>query len=797
MRAPLRPHLVPRLTACVCLSALTLAGCGVFHAAGPGGGPSSGNSATGSARVERREVDHHPPINLVIRLGDPLPALAFASAHDSGSVASVALSALLLARLQTRGITEVVSVPTESGVELAVLCTDPGAARAFIVQISAALAEPLAERDDALPLIQEHLAALRSRSFAGRAEAAVADCSGELGQLQGAALPDVRTPEGRAAVDGYRKFAFASRASAFAALGSKDFVNAAASELERAPEWPSGDAPEDPWPTSDALETDASDGPRRLMVALRVADADRALATLHALTSERATLGSRLRTFLPGYRLDRAAFQARPRGACLRVDLSLPEGDPGPTPKEAALAVNLVTEELHAAGTAAARALDENIIEPSDPRQAAARAAWRALTGRQKSSDERRFVALSVHTKERAAFAGLASAVSEFETRPPRSPLETKLRAEPGQGELWALLGSPCGTLGESNDDAGLSALALTLAARNASAGVALEPWLTADAVGLLAHAPRLPGESATEQAERVARALARALSERDTSGDALALAQGQLFAAVGGAPRPGYARLLDALSPEHSAWLEPRGTWASLSVANRDAVAAKARDLLRGPLRLAVLANEDEAQAATTAHAVERWFAPWRDDPRRCQTTAERAARSGEISLTLPEGANTEGAYVGLPFSSRLKYEREADAFSALLNDAQGPLALALNAAQLNASVHASVIGGGRVAALVLEVRATDDDARKAVLEVRRALDRLLTAQWSNEALTAAQRAAEQRALGASLDPRRRIVDLWRGAVPASSLSRNSLRAFQGALAGAAQVVVYVLHRD
>ena len=39
-----------------------------------------------------------------------------------------------------------------------------------------------------------------------------------------------------------------------------------------------------------------------------------------------------------------ALRQARARGACLRVDLSLPEGDPGLTPKEAALAVSLEPE---------------------------------------------------------------------------------------------------------------------------------------------------------------------------------------------------------------------------------------------------------------------------------------------------------------------------------------------------------------------------------------------------------------------------------------------------------------------
>ena len=663
--------------------------------------------------------------------------------------------------------------------------------------MTVALSTPIAERDPALPVIQEHLAALRSRSFAGKAEASVAECSGELGSLPGSALPDLGSAAGRAEIDGYRRFAFSSRASAFAALGSSEFVNDAADELEDVASWPSGDAAEDPWPESNSAEADGAEGARRLSVALRVADADTALASVRSLSASRGALAARLRAFLPGFGLERVTFQARPRGACVRVDLSLPDAEPGPTPKEAALAVGLVSEELRVNDSVEPRALDENIIEPSDPRQAAARAAWRALTGRQEPGPERRAVAISVHPAERAAFNGFGSVLSEFETRAPRAPLETRLRAEPGQAELWVLLGSPCGTLGESNDDAGQSALALTIAARETSADVTLEPWITPDAVGLLAHAPRRPLESASEQAERVARALARALSESNHAGDALATAQAELFRAIGGSPRPGYGRLLDALAPDHSAWLEPRGTWLSLAQANRDGVAARGREVLRGPLRVAVLANEDEAQATTAARALDRWFAPWRDDPRRCQTTPERAPRSGELTLTVPDTASTESAYLGLPFPSRLKFERESEAFVGLLNAPRGPLALALGAERINASARASIIGGGRAAALLIEIRASDEDARKATLEVRRALDRFVVGQLSNEDLASAQRAGEQRALGVSLDPRRRIVDLWRGAAAEGGLSRSSLRSFQAALSGAAQVVVYVTHRD
>ncbi len=791
MRAPLRQSLVSRWPA---LSACALsAGCHVFNSGTAGTAPGLGTGGVGS-HLERREVSDHPPINLVVRTGDPRPAVAFACAHDNGAVASVALSALLLARLRARGTQDVVSLPTQTGFALSTLCADVRAASAFMTQITAALAAPITDEDQALPEVQLHLAALVSRALTGRAEAAVAQCAGDLGQLPDAALPDLRTPAGRAELETYRAFAHNARASAFSAVGPRDFVDAAVVALGKVPEWPEGEAPVDSWPSADVVDVDAAQGQRRLSVALRVGDANAALSALPSLTAKGSALSSRLQSFLPGFTLERAVFQARPRGACVRVDLKLPDGDPAPSLREAAEAASIVSEEARAAFTPNVTALDENIIEPTDPRKAAARAAWRGVTSTQEPGRERRFVALAVHAAERPAFANLASALTEFETAPARAPLEVRVRAEAGQGELWLLLGSPCGTLGESNDDAGQSALALTLAARTSTDDVTLEPWLTSDAVGLLAHAPRKLGEAPVEQAQRVARALGRAISERDASGDALATAQSELFAAIGGSPRPALARLLDALSPEHSAWLEPRGSFASLSQANRDSVAARGRDLLRGPLRVAALGNHDEPQAAAAAHALERWLAPWRDDARRCPATTEHVARSGEIALSVTGDANMESAYLGVPFASRLKNEREAQAIAASLNRA---LAEALSAEHLDASAQASVVGGGRVGALIVEIHANDADAHRATVEARRALTRILDSPLSNEELADAQRVGDQRALGDSLDPRRRIVDLWRGASTDAPLSRSSVRAFQTMLAGSAQVVVSVTRRD
>jgi hypothetical protein len=187
------------------VSACLLQACALFQPGNPSQRNATGTSNGAPTRVQRREFSRHPPINLLVRLGDPLSAVAFASAHDSGSVASVALSALLLARLHAHGIEDVLSTPTAGGLSLAVLCADAASARAFSEQVTAALAVPVAEGDPALPAIQAALAALRARRFAGQAEATVASCSEALGLLWGTPLPDLGSAAGRAELDAYRR----------------------------------------------------------------------------------------------------------------------------------------------------------------------------------------------------------------------------------------------------------------------------------------------------------------------------------------------------------------------------------------------------------------------------------------------------------------------------------------------------------------------------------------------------------------------------------------------------------------
>src|SRR5690606_9899412 len=64
--------------------------------------------------------------------------------------------------------------------------------------------------------------------------------------------------------------------------------------------------------------------------------------------------------------------------------------------------------------------------------------------------------------------------------------LPVSFRDETGQAAIWAVLASPCGTLPESADEAGLRALTVSTLARDFDGqhGVTLEPWVSPTGVG-------------------------------------------------------------------------------------------------------------------------------------------------------------------------------------------------------------------------------------------------------------------------------------------------------------------------
>ena len=725
--------------------------------------------------------------------------MAFAVAHDLGSVASVAIAAVIEMRLRARGYVDVRTRPHGLGLTVEVLPSSAAQARAFVADVRAALAEPLAAREAGAATLKQGLLGLQAQSWLGQGDALVGACSGELGVHANAALPDPDSEAGRGLINTWLSRVFAAEGAAFAAVGAEPWLSQAAEALEESQDWPHRDPPADVWPTSDTLSVDfIPDGARRLSVAVRVADGAAALLAAEQLGKATSPLGLRITALASNLRVERASATLRPRGACLRVDVSGPRADPGPDGDLVAKALLITREEIDLSLAASAgRWLPDGVTRAADPREAAAVAAWRALSVLEAPDKPRGSAAYIAHQTERESLK-LAAAVEAQQRRWAKPSLELSSRDESGQGEFWMLAASACGTLGETASDAGRRALFVRALAREASGAsdVELEPWISSDGVGLLAHASRRdPAESATALARRVGTALGRALLSVSPSGATIAGARAGLLEELGGEPRVGYWLALDTLSPGRPSWIEPRGTFNSLSDGGRGNVELERRSLLVEPLKVAVLSNAGVPQAAQAQNALERWLKAQRSELVRCPEPGRQTPRGGEFTLERSASGEPEGAYLAVALPSLAPASRNAvEATVFLLNRSGGWLEQAL--VNLTARAQARFIGGAAAAGIVVRIAADEASETAAVAQVRGLLARLARGSVTAEELALANRELGQAELASSLDPRRRIVELWRGSGQAAALDLASLRAFHARLGSASQAVVYVKAR-
>lgn len=776
-----------------------LVACALLDACG--GAPAARNAGTtraGAATVARRRLEARPPLVLVRRDGDPAPALAFAWAHDFGSVASAAVGAALKTRLALRGF-DVRVRPSALGVVVTLLVAAPNDARRFVQVLPAVLDEPFSVADPALVAVRGAVQALASQRLAGPAEEATAACSGELAPREPPRPFDPETNQGRAELASWLRSAHALRSAALAAVGSAEVLNAVEDALARAPGWPEGALPNDAWPARDALGVDFGAGAtHRLSLALRLGNEDAAARAADVLASAQGTLIERLSALRPKWQLERAIAVGRPRGACLRLDATPLTAELGPAALDVAKALSILADEAHAAVRATTPGgLDDAIVGATDPADAAAAAAWRALVGREPAGPERSFVSYAAGNAEKGHF-DLNAAIAAWREASAQPLLEVARRAEPGQGRLWALLAPACGTAAEAASDAGEAALVVSALSRAVAPGdVSVEPWIATDGVGLLAGTRRLgPSETTDAQARRLGHALGELIAARRPSPAALVAARDELAAAVGGEQHRGLSVALDALTQGHPSWLEARGTFAALGSAPSGGLEAAIGRWLARPLRVAVLTNGDAGQADVVRAEIERWVRPVRGEVMRCPPHARNAALGGETTLSVT-GEAPEGSYVAVPFPAyEHRLPAEARATLVLLNRSGGLLDQALS--DLPASATALALGGPEAAAFVVEAVAAEGRRQPAVDRIRALFDRLATSKLAPSDVDYARRELEREDAAEALDPRRRVVGTWRGTARATDppLDATRLAQWLASLRRSATVVVNVVPR-
>lgn len=774
-----------RLAACAALSA-----CG--GGAGVKGEGAPHVAAAGVEGLERRALAGRPPLVVLRREGDPKPALAAAVVVEGPPGASEALAALLERRL-AKTLPRADVRADRLGYRVRVWVDGEAEIDRVLEPLRRALVEPV--RPDEVPAVLELVRARRGRLLDDEAAVMLARCTGEAryGASEFEALESALASPGP--LETWRQRAHGVGALALGLVGPGRYVARLEARLAASPPWPRVAPPSDPRPAPPSDPRPASGGASfvragrepttRVELAWRLSDRRLAASIAEELGARPSALAARLRALPQPFALREVGVTVRAAGACLSLRA---ESEHTPTsmaslPEEAGAVAGLLRHEfgvLSAGARADAGALPRQLGALGDARQAAEAAAWSALSAEE--PPQGREAMTSVLTLPAGDVAGrsapaeadpergreLARRFDESSERSLvarlRSSVDVRATIERGQGELWILLASAC-PLAESAAEAGTTALGATAAslAVPREGGVSVEPWVSAEGAGVVAHATYTPGETPVALAERVATAAARAVAEVEPRPDDVARARALLLGRVEERDEHVRGVLAEQLLPSHAAAWFPWGLSGALGRVSSETVRARWRRLAGGPLRMAVLAGSGPEQAAAAGRAVERWTARG-DGAARCPPREEPPGPGTGRYEAQALGVRGARAYVALPVEASTPAGRAALRATLLLLGPEGGL-LGRALGGVAARGEAFWLGPEPRPLLAVELRGGDEALEPAVAQVRALFERLRRGAIGPDDLARVRGPLEAARFEARATPRRRLIDRWRGA--------------------------------
>jgi hypothetical protein len=734
-----------------------------------------------------------PPFVLVAREGDPALVVAVAVTTSGASAdqgrneepeISVAIAAMLESRLEAERLNAQVRPSYDGFLASFVAVSEAEAKRATKVLRDALLA-PVTARD--VEAAEKKLNALSRRPLEHEALRHWARCTGDLRGLAERRSKDTTVRFDRRLLERWKSTVVGTLRVSFAVTGPKVTDEAIASiVLEGAP-WSEGTSLRslraEHELSATVVETIAD---RRaqpsVFVTLDVGASRAAVESAPSLGDPRGALALKLRELPLPFSIREVIGTSHPTGGCLGIaialDASSPPSSSALTTEEvgthAAEAIALVRSEALAAASRPRGAADGRAVagQTGDAREAAERAAWWNLADRVVPSEpetiatmtvpaRRSSEAMSIERLSRTLTSALSRATRSWET----TMIEARSRLEPGQAEAWVLVGSPCGADDESSLDTGVSALAIRAMAQRGQedtavvGGATLEPWVSSDGVGIVAHGLPLPGESAVLHAERLANAAARTFLAEPLSSSTLARARTELLRQASVRSSPSLEMLASVLAPRQPSVLAPFGLSDALANTPDGAVLIRAQALRKGLVRIAMLANHSTPQAMAATKAADRWLSRTANLSRSCSAFSARTMPTpGTYAATLRAGSLPE-AYLAYPLPSVEERDRQAAAFLATAITST----LAMGKTEEGYSLSARVLGWPKAPALVVHVSAPQAGLDEAVMSVRG-----LITQWQKDGFAVPdferlREKHERDLLVASLEPRTRLLATWR----------------------------------
>jgi hypothetical protein len=783
-------------------------------------------------RVEGvRHVEGRPPVALLARDGDPSASIAVAVFTEGvdpphGAEVAVALSAVVDARLAAAGLPGVSVIPGAEGFRVRTLLPSAASAAQIVTALTKALLDPVTEDGPDTAAAARKLSALARRPLPDPALHVAAQCAGEPyavspggdaarspgGDAARPASTAAPAPISTATLEIWRSQSHGLGRVAFAVVGAPADIEAVATAVAGTPAWPTGSpALASPPKVDDLLAYDATAllprGDARVTVLVETPDAERAVVAANALGDSRGSLALRLSALEPLARIADVTGALHAGWGCLRVtvDLPSPDGSADP-PTRLAAATDLLRQETlseieNARGSASV--VRELVNQAGDPRDAAERLAyWTLLLSRGPASSRPEgppvvgaVIGLTFgetrgetrgETKEEPNLGPRVAAIRAELARAEsarREPVgEVRVKVERGQSALWVLVASPCGTEAETDADAGAGALAaLALAARTRrdaeGSGAVAEEWITTDGLGLVVHAPPLPGESSAALARRVGGLAARGFGGSLADARDVNAARALLLSSSAEGSHA-FAVLADAVAPGHPSWILPSGTTESLERASDPLVRARLDALRAGPLRVAVLANQDASQGDVVAETLGAFLPRRASRPPSCPaSTTALPPRPGTYAVETPGASSAEAwlAFALPPEDARAS----ATTVAAALAAPHGLLERALGSG-LARSWGAKVMGPPRDSLLAVRIESAQGSLDAAVAETRVLFDRLRQEGLSDADRALGLAAVARDRIESSVDPKTRLAALWRGDAETLPESRSeAIRAF------------------
>jgi len=767
-----------------------------------------------SGQIELHALAQKPRLSVIDRDGDPAPAIAVVFAPGLGSLPTAALSAVVESRLTAAGFPVHVRAH-RNAFRVEWFVEAPIQVGPFLAALARAMRDPIVASGPEMPLVTRRVEAVQKAPLDAPEFDAVAACTGQPGLVPGQPAVNVTSPAFITQLETYRQEALHSGRAAIAATGPSTFGSLVFQELSRTEGWPVGSAAPDSAPTTDTITSyvaPPTSKAGRVVVAVRLADAFSAVTMAERLAASGSALRGRLSGLSSPFRLVEVAGFARPYGGCISITLDPVDRVSGSSlERSAAYAAAIARHEINieAALPPNTSTVARQILAATDPRDAASRAAWWALSTPIHGVPARAAVVLSLPaspTPSNQSSSG-KTFVQEHEramTTVGTQLVDRRVAVERGQGELWMLVGSPCGVTEEGALDAGITALSVlsAIAAQNSQSGVTLEPWIGAEGAGLFAHAPpRDDHESPAQLARRVADAAMRALSPAAPTTSSLVDARVSMLTHIErttGRAGLAFEGLTSILAPEHPSWLEPHGTYTRLGSATLDVTRLRLRSLLEGPLRAAVLANMDVPQASEVGFSIDRWLSP-RENVRTCSAATLGAPNVRPVKLTLPRDAGLAQALVAAQVPPMGSPGNDVAMFTALALGGDGGLLDRTFPATSGVRASVRVTGTNRAAALVVDLRAPADLLPGAVAGLKTLFTTMATSGLSPADLQRATDLATRHAAEVRFDPRKRLLALWNGlpAAPAKVPTAQAITIFVGSTLNEASLAVVEAYPD